>query len=75
MDVSRSEAQRAETNVIARSVDRATTIESESASHRREIKKSANGPSQIHWRLFLYINPIGRINHIRKLSCCGSFKH
>jgi hypothetical protein len=43
MDVSRSEAQRAETNVIARSVDRATTIESESASHRREIKKGANG--------------------------------
>jgi hypothetical protein len=29
MDVSRSEAQRAETNVIARSVDRATTEESE----------------------------------------------
>jgi hypothetical protein len=27
MDVSRSEAQRAETNVIARSVDRATTYE------------------------------------------------
>jgi hypothetical protein len=42
MDVSRSEAQRAETNVIARSVDRATTIESEidieatAACHRRE---------------------------------------
>jgi hypothetical protein len=32
MDVSRSEAQRAETNVIARSDDRSTTMESDDPS-------------------------------------------
>jgi hypothetical protein len=35
MDVSRSEAQRAQTNVIARSVDRATSMENESKTSCR----------------------------------------
>jgi hypothetical protein len=46
MDVSRSEAQRAETNVIARSVDRATTITTD--AKRRESPAAATARRPIH---------------------------
>jgi hypothetical protein len=39
MDVSRSEAQRAETNVIARSGDRATTTESDAPLDDNGIRR------------------------------------